>query len=93
MLSLHAVSPAPSPDFRHRSAAAYTRFLRHCMGASDGVRKALRIQAHFRKLYPDLRAWFMAPLTERIGRISDGSSWIVVNDISYQARPYLVFLV
>lgn len=93
MMSLHAVSPAPSPDFRHRSAADYTRFLRHCMGASDGVRKALRIQAHFRKLYPDLRAWFMAPLTERIGRISDGSSWIVVNDISYQARPYLVFLV
>lgn len=93
MMSLHAVSPRPSQSFQHLSATDYTHFLRQCMGASDGVRKALKIQAHFCQAYPDLRVWFQAPLAERVGRIYDGSSWVIVQDASYRARPYLVVLV
>lgn len=89
---LHATPAMPSPSWQHLSAADYTHFLRQCMGASDGVRKALRIQAQFCQQYPDLQAWFNAPLAERVGRIYDGSSWAILNDVSYQARPYLVFL-
>ena len=92
-MSLHEVSPTPFPSWQHLSTASYTLFLRKCLGASDGVRKALKIQARFRRTYPDLRAWFGAPLTERVGRIYDGSSWVILNDDSYLVRPYLVFLV
>lgn len=92
-MALHKVSPTPFPSWQHLSTASYTRFLRKCLGASDGVRKALKIQARFRQAYPDLRTWFSAPLTERVGRIYDGSSWVILNDDSYLARPYLVFLV
>lgn len=46
-MSLHEVSPPPFPSGQHLSTASYTRFLRQCMGASDGVRKALKIQAAF----------------------------------------------
>jgi integrase len=91
-MPIHAASAIPSPTWQHLSAADYTHFLRQCMGASDGVRKALRIQAQFCQQYPDLQAWFTAPLAECVGRIYDGSSWMILNDISYQARPYLVFL-
>jgi integrase len=92
-MSFHEVSPTPTPSWQHLSAASYTRFLHKCLGASDGVRKALKIQARFRQTYPDLRAWFSAPLAERVGRIYECSSWVILNDDSYLARPYLVFLV
>jgi len=92
VLLLHAAPVMPSPTWRHLSAADYTHWLRQGMGASDGVRKALSIQAQFCQQYPDLQAWFNAPLAERVGRIYDGSSWAILHAVSYQAGPYLVFL-
>lgn len=86
-------SPQPSPGWQHLSTESYKCFLRQCMGESDGVRHALKWQALFQKTYPDLLAWFNAPLAERVGRVYDGSSWIVVSEASHHARLYLVFLV
>src|SRR6266566_8396540 len=54
VMLLHAAPAMPSPTWQHLSAADYTHFLRQCMGASDGVRKALRIQAQFCQQYPAL---------------------------------------
>jgi integrase len=92
-MALSEVSPTPIPGWQHLSAESYKRFLRQCMGESDGVRRALKWQALFQKTYPDLRSWFSAPLAERIGRVYDGSSWVNVSEASHHARLYLVFLV
>ncbi|GHO90107.1 hypothetical protein KSF_001550 [Reticulibacter mediterranei] len=92
-MAFSEVSPQPLPGWQHRSTESYKRFLRQCMGESDGVRHALKWQALFQKTYPDLRAWFSAPLAERVGRVYDDSSWIIVSEASHHARLYLVFLV
>src|SRR5260370_35560118 len=63
------------------------------MGESDGGGRGRKGEGVFTKTYSDLRAWFRAPLAERVGRVYDGSSWVTVSEASHHARLYLVFLV
>lgn len=84
-------SPAAGPD-RHSSAADYEAFLRrypspHTVAAYRGHR------ARFVRRYPDLGAWFAAPLAERVGRLhGEGRAESMTCVVSYRARPYLYFL-
>jgi hypothetical protein len=59
----------PAPSYQHASAEAYAAFLQEYLGESRSVPVYLRMQEQFVQAYPDLRTWFEAPLTERIGRL------------------------
>ncbi len=85
----------PSPSYQHASAEAYAAFLREYLGESRSVPFYLRMREQFIQAYPDLRTWFEAPLTERIGRLYGESdhAFHMVHRPSYLARAYLYYLV
>src|SRR5262249_19157389 len=74
----------------HADAQEYLTFLRT---RADVARPELGTMKHyrsFRRHYPDLRAWMVAPLTERVGT-HRGVPWPA--NCSACARPYLYYLV
>lgn len=86
----------------HASEREYLRFLEGYSKAKDRgtIREYLVLRSRFVEAYPDLRDWFAAPLSERVGRVyghGEGGRIGRTNDritcqISYDARPYLFFL-
>jgi integrase len=42
--------------------------------------------------YPDIEAWFSAPLARRVGRLYGERQGRPTDELSYRARPYLVYL-
>ncbi len=85
----------PAPSYQHASAEAYAAFLREYLGESRSIPIYLRMREQFIQAYPDLQAWFAAPLTERIGRVSGESdhAFHMLHRPSYLARAYLYYLV
>ena len=80
---------------RHADEADYLAYLRrhvghgHCRGASAPSPNLVKQRRRFVRLYPDLDAWFGAPLPERVGsRARRATDAFAVA----QARPYLYFL-
>jgi integrase len=80
---------------RHADEADYLAYLwrhvghGHCRGASAPSLNPIKQRRRFVRLYPDLDAWFGAPLPERVGsRARRASDAFAVA----QARPYLYFL-
>ena len=57
----------PTPSYQHATAEAYAAFLREYLGETRSVPFYLRMREQFLLAYPDLRTWFEAPLTERMG--------------------------
>lgn len=83
-------APAAAPP-RHSSAQEYEVFLRRHQ--SPHTVKAYRWRrAAFVRRYPDLGAWFAAPLAERVGRRHEEDRARMTCAVSYRARPYLYFL-
>jgi len=86
------VSAAAPARVRHAPLGEYDAFLRRHYDHPDTRRSHRLFYAHFVQAYPDLQAWFAAPLLERVGHLHGTEPREYVNQASYQARVYLTFL-
>lgn len=76
----------------HASEAEYLAFAERFYSTPRSVVYYQGIRRQFVEAYPDLRAWFAAPLVERVGRLRGAPRADLVNRVCYRARPYLYFL-
>ena len=72
--------------------AEYTRFIEEQAIDEPYRRQKLREYRSFLRRWPELRAWFDAPLVERIGRLRGDPPRRGSFSLSYRVRSYLVFL-
>jgi hypothetical protein len=89
MSAMVRVDPrGPHPPPQHATAEAYAAFLWTRPSLRSGA-EFLKARRRFVRLYPNLEAWFAAPLAERVGWTTPpaGIGYGVV-----RARPYLTFL-
>lgn len=86
--------PAASPVFlvRHADPDEYAAFVRQRLRLPASVSTVLQQRARFVRAYPDLAAWFRAPLPERLGRLQGERPGRVTCRTSHEARAYLHFL-
>jgi hypothetical protein len=81
------------PDFRpeHSTAKAFESLLRS-FAATSTVERHMRGRERFIAAYPDLRVWFRAPLSERLGRFHRDAPGRTQRSVLHEARGYLCFL-
>jgi hypothetical protein len=81
------------PDFRpeHSTAKAFESLLRS-FAATSTVERHMRARERFVAAYPDLRVWFRAPLSERLGRFYRDVPGRTRQSVLHGARGYLCFL-
>jgi hypothetical protein len=87
------LSQEPAGAVRHAPAEEYHAFLRRHYANLETQSFHRSCYAQFLQAYPDLPMWFEAPLPERVGRLYGAGPREWCNKVSYQARPYLYFLV
>lgn len=76
---------------RHASENEYAEFLR-ARSTPNTVVQMLRRRRRFVRAYPDLEAWFAAPLAERVGRLYGEDDRHPSFPALCDARSYLTFL-
>lgn len=79
----------------HASEQEYAAFVLQYHGSLGSRNYYLQMRRAFVRAYPDLSAWFQAPLAERVGRLRNQSRTCFfghLGRVSYRARPYLYFL-
>jgi integrase len=79
-------------SLQHASEQEYAAFVLQHYGTLGDQGYYLKIRRAFVEAYPNLHAWFQAPLPERAGRLYGQSRSHAVGRVSYRARPYLYFL-
>lgn len=92
--ALAATSPAPAgkPGRRHCPESEYLAFVRG-QDIHPGYRnQKIRYYRAFKAAWPRMADWFAAPLVERVGRLPGETQKGASCPVSFQARPYLVFL-
>lgn len=89
---LPLLGPDSTPSWQHVDAEEYHAFLRGFHRHAHSVAIDLRRRAQFVQAYPDLRAWFAAPLTERVGRLHGEHPRCPSYRASYRGRSYLYYL-
>jgi site-specific recombinase XerD len=72
----------------HASIEEYSSFVHEYTEYVSRRRDLLRAYERFIQCYPNLHDWFLAPLTERVGRINGEMK----HSVCYEARTYLKFL-
>lgn len=82
----------PLSSCEHASAEAYTTYIRGYTQNARQIRHLLGFRARFVRGYPDLGDWMRAPLAERVGRLYGEEREQPTCRVSYEARPYLMFL-
>ncbi len=92
MTKLTLLGELSEPSLQHASAEEYARFLQEYAHNAKHRTALLRCRKQFVRRYPDLRGWFSAPLTERVGRLHGEDPYHVFCPVSYQARVYVMFL-
>ena len=92
MAMLRQQSAQPLSSCQHASAEAYARYIRGYTENARQIRHLLGFRARFVRRYPDLGDWFRAPLAERVGRLYGEEREQPTCRVSYEARPYLMFL-
>src|SRR5260221_11432506 len=92
MAMLRQQSAQPLPSCQHASAEAYARYIRGYTDNARQIKHLLGFRARFVRRYPDLGNWFQAPLAERVGRLYGEERKQPTCRVSYEARPYLMFL-
>src|SRR5437870_4261903 len=80
------------PSCEHASAEAYATYIRGYTQNARQIRHLLGFRARFVQRYPDLGDWFAAPLAERVGRLYGEEREQPTCRVSYEGRPYLMFL-
>jgi integrase len=92
--ALRATPAAPPPRMapRHCPPATYARFVAGQSVDPRYRRQKLAAARQFVARWPVLAEWFAAPLVERVGRRRGEDHRDVSFPLSYEARPYLVFL-
>jgi integrase len=91
-LAASPVTPAGRPRRRHCPESEY---LFHVRGQDihPGYRnQKIRYYRAFKAAWPKMADWFTAPLVERVGRLPQERQKTASYPISFNARPYLVFL-
>ena len=92
-MTVPAIHQAASPVIpHHASEEAYATFVLKHHGSLGSQNYYLQIRREFVEAYPDLRAWFQAPLAQRVGRLRNQPRSHFFGRVSYRARPYLYFL-
>ena len=81
------------PTYQHATEAEYTHFVHEYTTNQERRYQLLRAYRRFIQRYPDLRGWWQVPLAERVGRLYGDGPGCSTYPISYEARPYLFFLV
>ena len=92
MTAVRSLSGQPVPACQHARAEAYTTYIRGYTDNARQLRHLLGFRARFVRRYPDLRDWFQASLAERVGRLYGEEREQPTCRVSYEARPYLMFL-
>jgi integrase len=85
-----------SLPFHHASVEEWEAFVQSYTTNKGYQWELLRFRQQFVERYPDLNDWFAAPLVARVGRTVEQrhakTRHNALCKVSYQARPYLVFL-
>jgi hypothetical protein len=92
--ALAASSVAPARRLR-RSHCPESEYLDYVRGQDihPGYRnQKIRYFRVFKAAWPKMAGWFGAPLVERVGRLPDETQKTASYPISFNARPYLLFL-
>ncbi len=98
MSQSHVHKSQAIPLLRHAPPEAYEEFVQtwtRLYPYADPTRTRawlLRCHTQFVAAYPDLRDWFAAPLTERVGRLYQEDTNHPSGPSSYRARHYLTYL-
>ncbi|MGH9827834.1 MAG: tyrosine-type recombinase/integrase, partial [Blastocatellia bacterium] len=92
MALLRQQSAQPASAYQHASAEAYASYIRGYTENARQITHLLGFRARFVRRYPHLGDWFRAPLAERVGRLSGEEREQPTCRVSYEARPYLMFL-
>src|SRR2546427_3180967 len=92
MTVMRYLSGQPLPACQHARAEVYAIYIRGYTDNTRQLRHLLGFRARFVRRYPDLRDWFQAPLAERVGRLYGEEREQPTCRVSYEARPYLMFL-
>ena len=91
-LAATSVTPAGRPRRRHCPESEYLAYVRG-QDIHPGYRnQKIRCFRVFKAAWPKMAGWFTAPLVERIGRLPDQTQKTASHPISFNARPYLLFL-
>ena len=91
-LAATSVTLAGKPKRRHCPESEYLAFV--CdQDIHPGYRnQKIRYFRVFKAAWPKMADWFAAPLAERVGRLPGQTQKKASYPVSFQARPYLVFL-
>ncbi len=85
-------SGQPAHTSQHAGAEAYATYIRGYTQNARQLRHLLGFRARFVRRYPDLGDWVRASLAERVGRLYGEERDQLTCRVSYEARPYLMFL-
>jgi hypothetical protein len=85
-------SSRSEPAFQHAPVEEYAAFLQEYTDNAKHRTAFLRSRKYFIRHYPNLRDWFAAPLSERVGRMPGEERVEMRNPVSYRARLSLMFL-
>lgn len=91
MTNTIALSASHVP-FHHADEQEYRDFVQGYANSAKYGATLLRYRRYFVQRYPDIHAWFAAPLAERIGRLYGEDEDHIFCPVSYQARSYLMYL-
>jgi hypothetical protein len=92
MTGTHRLPTSPLVACYHANDAEYADFVKGYISGTKYTIQLLGYRSRFVGQYPDLRDWFNAPLSERVGWKYAGHEH-TKELTSYRARPYLIFLV
>jgi hypothetical protein len=91
-LAATSVTPAGCPRRRHCPESEYLDYVRG-QDIQPGYRnQKIRYFRVFKAAWPKMAGWFGASLVERVGRLPDETQKTASYPISFNARPYLLFL-
>jgi integrase len=91
-LAATSVTPAGRPRRRHCPEWEYLSFVRG-QDIHPGYRnQKIRHYRAFKAAWPKMAGWFTVPLVERVGRLPGQTQKTASYPVSFDARPYLVFL-
>jgi integrase len=84
--------PTADPPPRHCAGDEYAAFVGGLPLQPAVKRQRLAVQRRFVRTWPDLAAWFAAPLALRVGRLPARHPGDSLRKLSYEARSYLYYL-